>query len=69
MKMTLQQACEMFARGETPEEYERRIKRLRRLANERDDLEDAIEVLKGDPRAKTKQKRLAKVLAEIEQIK
>lgn len=68
MKMTLAQAFEMIDRGETPEQYEKRVKRLRRLLNERYDLEDAIEVLGDDPRADKKKKRLAKVVAMIEML-
>lgn len=67
--MTLEQALDCISRGETQEEYEKRHKRLRRLANERDDLEDAIEVLGDDPRAEQKQKRLKKVkqmMAELQ---
>lgn len=59
--LTLEQALDCVSRGETQEEYVKRHKRLRRLANERDDLEDAIEVLGDDPRAEQKQKRLKKV--------
>ena len=68
MKMTLAQAFEMIDRGETPEQYEKRVKRLRRLYNERYDLEDAIEVLGDDPRADKKKKRLAKVVVMIEML-
>ena len=68
MRMTLAQAFEMIDRGETPEQYEKRVKRLRRLYNERYDLEDAIEVLGDDPRADKKKKRLAKVVAMIETL-
>ncbi len=69
MKMTITEALEAIERGETPEQYAKRIRRLRRLCNERDDLEDALSVLCGDDRYKDriakKQKRLQKVLAEI----
>ena len=68
MRMTLAQAFEMIDRDETPEQYEKRVKRLRRLYNERYDLEDAIEVLGDDPRADKKKKRLAKVVAMIETL-
>ena len=69
MKMTLAQAFEMIDRGETPEQYEKRVKRLRRLKNEQYDLEDAIQVLGDDPRADKKRKRLAKVKTLIDQLK
>ena len=69
MKFTIEEAFEMIQRGESPEQYERRVRRLRRLCNERDDLEDALEVLDGDERYKDriikKERRLQKVLAEI----
>ena len=68
MKMTIAQALEMIDRGETPEQYEKRVRRIRRLANERDDLQDAIEVLGDDPRAEKKRARLAKVELELEVI-
>lgn len=66
--MTLEQAVEMVFRGETPEQYKKRIERIKRLANERDDLMDAIEVLGDDPRAIRKQKRAAKVVQMIERL-
>lgn len=69
MKMTLAQAFEMIDRGETPEQYEKRVKRLRRLVNEQYDLEDAIQVLGDDPRADKKRKRLIKVKTMIDQLK
>ena len=68
MKMTLAQAFEMIDRGETTEQYEKRVKRLRRLSNERYDLEDAIAILGNDPRADKKRKRLAKVKMMISQL-
>lgn len=69
--MTLSEAIEMIARGETPEQYGKRVKRIRRLVNERDDLTDALSVL--DPvddadRYAKKRKRLDKVIAEIESL-
>lgn len=66
--MTFEQMIEMVFRGETPKQYKKRIARIKRLANERDDLMDAIEVLGDDPRATRKQKRLAKVLQMIEDL-
>ena len=68
MKMTLSEAFEMIDRGETPEQYHKRITKIRRLYNKKYDLEDAIEVLGDDPRAEKKIKRLEKVnetLAEL----
>lgn len=76
-KMTIAEALEAIDRGETAEQYKKRIARIRRLANERDDLIDAIEVLSdgryGDTekykdRVEKKQKRLAKVLAMIDEL-
>lgn len=67
--MNLEQAIEAIMRGETSEQYKKRQARLRRLANERDDLMDAIEVLGDDPRAEKKKARLEKVLKMIEELK
>ena len=67
--MTLDEQIDAIIRGETPEEYKKRITRIRRLANERDELIDAIGVLGDDERAKKKEKRLTKVLSEIESLK
>ena len=72
MRVTLTEAFDMINRGETAEQYKARQAKLRRLANERDSLEDALEILTepgdADKRAK-KEKRLAKVLEEIERLK
>lgn len=72
MKVTLAEALEMIVRGETNEQYEKRIKKLRRYCNERYDLEDAIEVLEGDPMYKEKlekkKARLKKVLKYIDEL-
>lgn len=68
MKMTLAQAFDMFNHKETPEEWQKRMARIRRLANERDALKDAIEVLGGDPRQAKKIERLAKVQAMLERL-
>ena len=58
----------MIARGETPEQYKKRVAKLRRLYNERYELEDAIDVLGDDPRAEEKKKRLVKVPHKIEEL-
>ena len=63
--MTLYEALDMIERGETPEQYKKRLARLRRLANERDWLILEIDVLSDDPRADKKRKRLDKVQAEL----
>ena len=67
MKMTLAQAMEAVERGETPEQYEKRIRKMRRLSIERDFLEDAIFMLDGDKRAK-KQARLDMVNRMIQEL-
>lgn len=64
--MTLRDALEMIDRGETPEQFRKRLQRIHRLASERDALQDAIEVLGDDPRAEKKRARLAKVERELE---
>ena len=66
--MTLYEALDMIDHGETSEQYKKRIAKIRRYANERDALQDAIEVLQGDERQAKKIKRLKKVeqiLAEL----
>lgn len=67
MRMTLAQAMEAVQRGETPEQYEKRIRKVRRLSIERDFLEDAIFMLDGDKRAK-KQARLDMVNRMIQEL-
>lgn len=67
--MAFEQMIEMVFRGETPEQHKKRIERIKRLVNERDDLMDAVEVLGDDPRAAIKKKRLAKVFQIIEHLK
>lgn len=71
MKTTLAEAFEMIGRGETPEQYESRIRKLKKYTNERDFLMDALEVLTApgdaDRRAK-KEKRLKIVLERIEKL-
>ena len=73
--MTLKECFEMIGRGETPEEYKKRKRKLARYATERDDLIAGIEVLREDPtpaddiRREKKEKRLVKVLQLIEQLK
>ena len=75
MRFTIDQALEMISRGETPEQYEKRVKRIRKLVNEREDLQDAIDVLKefGDcekdmVRLRKKEKRLEKVLKMMDNL-
>lgn len=66
--MTLYEAMKMIERGETPDEYKKRMKKLRKLSEERDFLMDAVEVLKGDPRCIKKELRLAEVLRMIDEL-
>lgn len=66
--MTFEQCMDAVMRGETSEQYKKRLARIKRLANERDDLEDAIEILGEDPRAEKKRQRLNKVLKMIEAL-
>ena len=71
--MTLDEALDMLMRGETTEQYKKRKARIRRLANERDELMDAIQVLSEEPvdheKVAKKSKRLEKVLQMIEELK
>ena len=69
MALTIGQALEAIMRGETEEQYRKRIRKILRLADERDDLMDAIEVLGNDPRAEKKRIRLAKVEQMIEELR
>lgn len=72
--MNMYEFIDAVMHGETSEQYAKRMARIRRLANERDGLEDGIETLRGDiePRRVEKrqkmEKRLAKVLAELERL-
>ena len=72
MKLSLTEALDMIDQGLTPEEYHKRRVRIRQLSLERDFLEDAIEVLRHDPRDRTKLKikrdRLDKVNKKIEEL-
>ena len=71
MKMTVGEFFDMVDRGETPEQYEKRMRSIRRYANERDDLRDALSVLTEPGDAETrakKEKRLAVVLGHLERL-
>lgn len=71
MKYTLAEALSIISKlrkGETFEEYEKRMKKLRRYSNERYDLEDSISVLGDDPRAEKKRKRLEVVKQRISEL-
>ena len=72
MKLTLAQALEAISRGETSEQYVKRLRRIRRLANERDDLMDWLEICDTPEDAEIaakKRERLNKVLAMIDELK
>lgn len=58
MRMTIYEALTMIERGETPEEYKKRINKLRKLYDEMYGLIDAIDVLGDDPRADKKKKKI-----------
>ena len=66
--MTLYDAMEMIDRGESTEEYKKRMTRIRRLSNERDFLMDAIDILGDDPRVEKKRTRLAKVNKLLQEL-
>lgn len=61
MKMTLLETLDMIQRGEMPEQYKKRLAKLRKYALERDFLQDAIEALDGGERQERKIKRLERV--------
>lgn len=67
--MTISQVLDMIDRGETQEQYMRRIARIKKLSGERDDLIDAIDVLGDDARADRKKRRLKKVMQMIADLK
>ena len=80
MRTTLAEALYIInhlRKGETFDDYEKRMKRLRRLCNERDDLQDAIKVISeysgtvfcDEEKLEKKKKRLEKVYALIEELK
>ena len=73
MKLTMVEFFEMIERGETPDQYEKRLRKIRRLVNERDQLMDWISVFDDDIEEQTmiekKRNRLNKVLAMIEELK
>lgn len=72
MKLTIDQAIEAIVRDGSPEAYAKRMNRIRRLSNERDDLMNKISVFdrpeEADKRAKC-EKRLQKVLQMIEELR
>ena len=68
MGVTIEQALDMLSRGETQEQYKKRMERIKRLSNEKYALEDAIEVLGADPRAEKKKKRLKVVTETINSL-
>lgn len=67
--MTITQILDMINRGETQEQYMRRIARIKKLSGERDDLIDAIDVLGDDARADRKKRWLKKVMRMIADLK
>lgn len=75
MRMTMAQALDAIGNlrpGETFEDYKKRMKKLRRYGNERDDLADAIALLdspEDQEKRKKKRARLEKVLDMIEALR
>lgn len=70
MKVSINQFTEMVARGELPEEYVKRTRRLNKLVQERDFLEDALTILTPEDCNYIKKKtRLDKVLKLIEELR
>lgn len=63
--MNIVEAFDMIERGETPEQYKKRIAKIRRYTNEKYDLLDSISVLDGDidyvQKLEKKKARLKKV--------
>lgn len=73
MRLTINQKIDAIVQGVSTEEYSKRLSRLRRLGNERLELMDSLDVLKGDANYITvyekKKKRLLKVNKMISDIK
>lgn len=67
--MTLEQAIDAIMRGETTEQYKKRMAKLKRLSIERDCLEDVINILGNDERVNEKRKRLEKVKRQMDLLK
>lgn len=67
--MTITEAFDMIDRGETPEEYKKRMARLRRYVNERDALEDALSILTEPEDAARREKKERRLAVVVEAIK
>lgn len=71
MKMTLAEALEAIQRGETPEQYEKRVRKIRRLSEELFDLRDALDILDDESRPRTEKDllRAAEKRARMQKVK
>lgn len=71
MKMTLAEALEMIHRGETPEQYEKRVRKIRRLSEELFELRDALDILEDEslPRTEKDIRRAAEKRARMQKVK
>lgn len=71
MKMTLAEALEAIHRGETPEQYEKRVRKIRRLSEELFDLRDALDILDDESRPRTEKDllRAAEKRARMQNVK
>ena len=72
MKLTIDQAIDAIMHGEDSEQYAKRMKKIRRLSEERDSLHDKILLFdrpnEAEKRAKC-EKRLQKVLQMIDELR
>lgn len=71
MKMTLAEALEAIHRGETPEQYEKRVRKIRLLSEELFDLRDALDILDDESRPRTEKDllRAAEKRARMQKVK
>lgn len=71
MNMTLAEALEMIHRGETPEQYEKRVRKIRRLSEELFELRDALDILEDEslPRTEKDIRRAAEKRARMQKVK
>lgn len=69
MKCTMLDVIEMIERNESPDEYETRIRKLKRYSNELIELKDSIEVLEEFGNCEEDFKRLDKKIKRLNKVK
>lgn len=68
MALTLAEWMDALERGETEERYRARHKKLRKLTDERDELEDGIAVLKAHGNCEKDYHNLVKKSARLKKV-